>query len=143
MYRWLLLLHLAGLAIFLLAHGFSAAAALALRPDRQASENRLLLGLSERSYSFMYGGLALLVGTGVWMGFLGGWWGRAWLWTSIGVFLAVLIVMGALAGAFRSARGAPDEALGAALAKTRPVTLTWTGAAGLAALLVLMVLKPC
>lgn len=142
MYRWLLLLHFAGLAMFLLAHGFSAAAALSLRADRPASENRLLLSLSQGSYNLMYGGLLLLVGTGVWMGFLGGWWGRAWLWVSIGVLLAVLIVMGALAGAYRSARGAPDEALAEAVSRTRPVTLTWTGAAALAALLFLMVLKP-
>lgn len=142
LYRWLLLLHLVGLAMFLLAHGFSAAAALSLRANRPASENRLLLGLSQGSYNFMFGGLLLLVGTGVWMGFLGGWWGHAWLWISIGVLLAVMIVMGALAGAYRAARGAPDEALGEAVAKTRPLTLTWTGAAALAALLFLMVLKP-
>ena len=142
LYRWLLLLHLAGLGTFLVAHGFSAAAALGLRGRQSIAESRLLLSLSARSYNFAYGGLAVVVATGVWMGFIGGWWGHAWIWVSIGVLLAVLIVMGALAGAYRDARGAADEALADAVAKTRPVTLTWTGAAALAALLALMVLKP-
>src|SRR5690242_16866190 len=94
LYRWLLLLHLTGLSTFLVAHGFSAAAAYGLRGRASVAESRLLLRLSRRADIPTYIGLLVVVVTGVWMGFLGGWWGRPWLWASVAVLVAVLVVMG-------------------------------------------------
>jgi len=142
LYRWLLLLHLAGLSTFLLAHGVTAGAALGLRGRPSLGESRLLLRLSLRGAAVSYAGLLLLIVTGVWMGFLGSWWGRAWIWAAIGVFVGVFVAMGLISNAYRGARSATDERLGEAVARTRPLTATWVGTFGLAALLLLMVLKP-
>ena len=142
-YRWLLFFHLAGLSVFLVVHGFSAAAAFGLRRRPGPAESRLLLQLSLQTAWVAYPALLVLVGTGVWMGFLGHWWGQAWMWTAIGVLILLVLAMGFLADPYRNARSAEtDEKLAAAVAQTRPLTVTWLGAIGFAAILFLMVLKP-
>lgn len=142
LYRWLLLIHLAGLSTFLVAHGFSAAAAFGMRGRESIAESRLLLTLSRRADGPTYLGLLVVIVTGVWMGFLGGWWGHAWIWASIAVLVAVLVVMGLVSRPYFTARTGPDETLGETLARARPLTATWAGSAAIAALLLLMVLKP-
>lgn len=144
MYRWLLFFHFLGLSAFLLVHGVSAATALALRRRAGPADSRFLLGLSAETYPLSYGALLLVIATGVWMAFLGSWWGHGWIWVSIAVLITLLAAMGFLAQPFREARmaGDDDEKRATAVSQARPVTLTWLGALGWSALLFLMVLKP-
>src|SRR5262245_66064778 len=46
----------------------------------------------------MYGSLLMLVASGVAAGAMGGWLGRLWIWTSIGVLLGVAVTMMVVAG---------------------------------------------
>ena len=144
LYAWLRFLHLLGLAAFLISHGVSAGASLALRgPVSPAS--RGLLRLSQRSSSVAMPALVLMVITGVWMGFAGHWWGKGWIWASIAVFVALSAAMGFIARAYymaRDASGESDEVLSERLGRARPIAAIWIGTVGLLALLFLMVFKP-
>jgi len=144
LYSWLLFAHLSGLALFLFGHGIAGGSALALRSLPGPQPSRRLLRLSQTSYAVAYPGLLLLIVSGVWMGFLGGWWGRSWIWASIGLLLALMIGMAILSAPYHLARksGDDDAGLDSHLANGRPLTLTWLGVVGLAALLFLMVFKP-
>ena len=52
-----------------------------------------MLDLSTASHGLMYGSLVVLVVAGLTAGALGGWLGRLWIWTSLGVLLAVTVAM--------------------------------------------------
>lgn len=145
LYVWLKFLHLAGLGFFLFGHGISGGASLALRNRPSGEVSRALLQLSIWSLRIAYPGLALLIVTGVWMGFAGRWWGRGWIWASIVIFVIVFGVMSYLSLAYHQSRGAANEAdsvLAERLSKTRPALAAWIGTLGIFALLFLMVFKP-
>ena len=143
LYFWLKFGHLAGLAVFLLGHGISAGCSYGLRDRPPAAAARALLRLSQWSYRVTYPGLLLLIVTGVWMGFAGGWWGRGWIWAGIAVLVALFVGMGILSVPFHRARAAADDvALDEQLARARPHLISWIGALGLLGLIFLMVFKP-
>jgi hypothetical protein len=122
LYAWLKFLHLVGLAVFLFGHGISAGSAIALR-GRPGAAVGAVQRFSIRSYVAPYAGLLLLVGTGVWMAFLGAFWRSGWIWTSIAIMVAMFAVI-------------------AAVARRRPSVVGWAGGIGLLALIFLMVFKP-
>ena len=140
LYTWLLFVHLTAVAVFLLAHGVSAAASFLIRG--QGGDSRPALKLSQKSVFVAYPALLVVVITGVWMGFLGSWWGHGWIWAGIVVLVATMGAMSALSRPYYQAREAGDEQVAAFVAKTRPVALLWIGAVGLLMLLALMTLKP-
>jgi hypothetical protein len=144
LYSWLRFLHLLGLAAFLISHGVTAGAALALRgPASPASRGLLRLSLVSGAVAFP--ALLLLIVSGVWMTFAGHLWGRGWIWASIVVFVAIVVAMGLIANGYRGARDAAkesDEVLGERLGQTRPIAAIWIGSIGLLVLLFLMVFKP-
>ena len=144
LYSWLKFLHLLGLAAFLVSHGVTAGASLAMRgPVSQAS--RGLLRLSLLSGAVAFPSLGLLIGTGVWMAFASRLWGKGWVWASIAVLVALVMAMGFIANGYRAARDAAKESdavLSERLGRTRPILAVWIGSAGLLALLYLMVFKP-
>jgi hypothetical protein len=145
LYVWLKFLHLAGLGLFLFGHGISGGASFALRNRPSGEVSRALLQLSMWSYRVAYPGLALLLVTGVWMGFEGSWWGRAWIWVSIAVLVILFGLMSYLSLAYHQSRGAAkdaDSVLAERLAKTRPALAAGIGAVGIVVLLFLMVFKP-
>ena len=172
MYSWLVFLHIAGALGFMLAHGASASAAFALRRERRLERVQALLELSASSYGVMYLSLLVLLVSGIAAGFLGGWWGRGWMWGFLGLGLPItkpslglLIVIGVamsvwgsrLYGGARKAAGLPyfengkrhppREPAGAAeiearLAMGNPLLLTAIGLGGLGVILWLMVFKP-
>jgi heme/copper-type cytochrome/quinol oxidase subunit 2 len=77
------------------------------------------------------------------MGFVGSWWRTGWIWTAIAVFVAVLIVMGALSVPYHQARAWKEDAVAESpLARSRPMALLLTGVVALIALFFLMVVKP-
>jgi Na+/melibiose symporter-like transporter len=156
-YQWWKFLHIAGAFAFLLAHGVSMAVALRLRRERDRERIAALLEISSTSISGMYGGLLILIAAGVVLGFTpgipGSFWGQAWIWTAIGVLLATMILMYAVAmpyyrrirEAVTTKRGESylisDEELSDALTSNRPWVVLVGGVVGLAVILWLMTLK--
>ncbi len=160
-YQYLLFAHLLGFAIFLLAHGASTFVAASLGRERDPARLRTLLDLSLASLPMVYIGLLLLIGSGIWLGFVGGYWQSGWIWTAIGVLVLMLVLMIAVAAPYfdrlrlavglqgkRSSRQVPlgpvasDAELNALLSGPQPRIIMLIGVLGLLAILVLMVLKP-
>ena len=141
LYTWLLFLHLSAVALFLMAHGVSAAAAFVIR-GQDGATTRPVLKLSQQSVFLAYPALLVVVVTGVWMGFLGSWWSHVWIWAAIVVFVATMGAMSVLARPYYQAREAGDAEISNYVAKTRPIVLLWIGLVGLVLLLALMTLKP-
>lgn len=144
LYVWLKFFHLLGIATFLFAHGVSGGASIALRAPVSA-ESRRLLQLSQRSSFISNPSLVVVIVTGVWMAFVGHWWGQGWLWATIVVLVVVLGAMGFIARSYYMARDAtkePDDVLGDRLSRGRPLAALWIGGLGLAVLIFLMVFKP-
>ena len=145
LYLWLRFLHLAGLGVFLFGHGMAGGASLALRNRPAGEVSRALLQLSIWSYRIAYPGLGLLILTGVWMGFIGTWWGRGWIWASIAILVIVFGLMTYLSTPYHRSRDAVKEAdsvLAERLGRTRPELVGVIGAVGIVVLLFLMVFKP-
>lgn len=147
LYVWLKFFHLLGIGAFLMGHGVSAGASMAVRGRPLDAYSRALLQISIRSHAVAFPGLLLIVVTGVWMGFLGSWWRSGWIWTAIAVFVVLAIAMGAMSATYHAARGmaeasSADQAASVTLGRTRPLVLLAVGVAGLVAILFLMVFKP-
>jgi len=106
----------------------------------------------------MYVALLVLLVAGIAAGFIGAHWGRLWIWASIAVLVAVLVVMWAVAspyyGQLRKTLGLQDGAdsstadpisddeLAMRLRSMRPMWLAAVGLVGLATLFWLMFAKP-
>jgi uncharacterized membrane protein len=160
-YRYLLLAHLLGFALFLIGHGVSMFFTAALRRERHPDRLRALLDLSLSSLVANYLGLLLLIVSGIWMAFAAGFWGQGWIWTAIVILvleMALMIFMGVTYfGRIRTAVGlqpyrstrqvplgpvaSPDE-LDRLLRGRQPGIVMGVGLLGLIALVALMVLKP-
>lgn len=159
MYDYIVLLHVIGAFVFALSHGVSIAVGLRLRGVTSREQIASLLELSSMAIGGLYVGLLLLLIGGIWAGFAGDHWGRLWIWIAIGILVAVMVAMYAMATPFysrmRAAAGvltdpkqvakfgefAPDE-LERMGASTRPIWLALIGSVGLLAILWLMVVKP-
>ena len=161
MYPWLIFLHVIGVFGFLLAHGASAAAAFALRHERNLERVRALLMQSANSYPIMYLSLLALLITGIITGFMGQWWSRGWIWISLILLIAIVVAMTILGsriyGGARKLAGLPfmeggkqrlpiepasAEEIDALLSKGNPVLLTIIGFGGIAVIAWLMMFKP-
>src|SRR5438093_12262018 len=92
LYVGLKALHLLGLATFLFAHGVSGGTAFALRGPISAATRRWLR-LSVVAAIVANPALLVVIVTGVWIAFLGSWWGRGWLWAAIFVMVALMADM--------------------------------------------------
>ena len=110
----------------------------------------------------MFVSLLLVLGTGVWARFRGGWWAAGWIWTSLVLLVAIAAAMGVWGTPYfdqvRSAVGlgpihagknhdpaqelATPEELDALLRSRRPIAVTVLGIVGLGAIIWLMMLKP-
>lgn len=160
MYQFVVFLHVAGTVVFALGHGTSIAVAFRLRAEREHPRIAALLDASSWSTGLMYLGLLLIIGSGVALGFMGGYWGQWWLWVSIGVLGVVLAAMYAMAAPFygrvRVATGGQipekyrarvseaDAAATLAMLATssKPVVMSLIGGVGLLVILWLMVAQP-
>jgi len=163
MYPWLVFLHVIGVFGFLMSHGVSAGVALALRRERQFERVRVLLELSGGSYGVMYLSLLVLLVTGIITGFMAQWWGRGWIWVSLGLLIALSVAMWVIGSRFysqvRQAVGLPwfdglrehpaqdalsAEAVDALMSSSgsRPMLLTVIGFGGIAVIAWLMMFKP-
>ena len=161
MYQWIVFLHIAATFGFVLAHGASAAAAFALRRERNQERVCALLTVSTSTVNVMYRSLLVLIASGITAGVMGHWWKRGWIWTSLAVLLTILVGMAFLGtrnyGKVRKAVGleyfengrphppvapAPPGEIDALLSRTQPVLLTCIGYGGLLIILWLMMFKP-
>lgn len=161
MHKWLVFLHIAGTLGFMMAHGASASVAFALRRERSPERIRALLELSGDSYNAMYLSLLILFVSGIVAGFTGQWWGTGWIWTALGLLIAILAGMSILGsgtyGKVRKAVGmeffenfksqkpvapASAEEVDALLKRGQPILLTVIGYGGLMIILWLMIFKP-
>lgn len=153
-YQLWFFVHLLGVFGLFLAHGISAGVALKLRSERDPVRLDALLQLSGSAIPAFYVSLLVLLAGGIVAGFLGSWWGFGWIWASIGILVAIIVTMYAIAGPYyrrvrtivqAMARGSEavtpqqlDEIL-------RAPSALWNAIFGFAALLAipyLMVFKP-
>ncbi|MGH2546276.1 MAG: hypothetical protein ACRDHJ_05285 [Actinomycetota bacterium] len=153
-YQWWVFLHIAGVFVFLVAHGISIGVSMRLRQERDPKRIMALLDVSSSSISGLYVGLVLLLVGGVVAGFVGDWWGQGWIWVALGTLVAVMVLMYALAtGYYKRLRlivgamadgseAVSDERLAELLAGPRPVVLAVLGSGGLLFILYLMMFKP-
>jgi MFS family permease len=161
-YRFWVFLHLAGVFGFLLAHGGSASVAVRLRKERDIGRIGGLLDLSGSTLGVLYGSILLLLVGGIVAGFQGHWWGFGWIWTALGVLIAMFAAMYLLASPYynrvRVAVGvqtydqrkkgiepgppqSPEE-IDQILRSPQPFAVMGIGVAGLLVILWLMVYKP-
>ena len=160
-YNYLVLAHVLGVVIFAAGHGIAMAMAAMLRRERSAERLRAMLDMSLGGLFATYGGLLLIIISGVWLGFEGGYWGQGWIWTAI-VILVLITAFMMFTGVtyfsrIREAVGlqpyrftsqvtlgpVASEAEIAALVQSPRAGQTMSlGALALIAILVLMVLKP-
>lgn len=160
MYEWVVLLHVLGAFAFVAAHGISMVAAFRLRGERDRVRQATLLEVSGFGIGLMYIGLLVLLAAGILAGFMGGHWGRLWIWTALGTLVVVIAAMYAIAtpfyGRMRAAAGigqyaeraarykppATEADLQALATSNRPWVLAIVGTIGLVVIIWLMLAKP-
>ena len=153
-------LHVAGAFLFVLAHGASMLVAFRLRKEQDRERIAALFDLSSLGIGVMYLGLLIMLLAGIAAGFIGGFWGRGWIWASIGILVLVAVAMYAMGTAYygrlRVAAGADvppqiasrydppptAEELSQLATSSRPWILAGIGGVGLIAILWLMLFKP-
>ena len=158
LYPWVLVVHVASMAIFFVSHGAAAAVAFRLRRERDPARVRTLLELSSSAVGVTMT-VSLLIGfaAGIWLGFLGNWWGRGWIWAAGAILIAVALLMTPMAAMplrrLRAAAGvvphkgadspaADDAELERLLSRWNPWPTAAVGAGAIVALVWLMFFKP-
>ena len=158
LFPWFVLLHIAGLVIFVACHGVSMFVAFRIRTQREPRAIAAGLDASSAAIGPMYLGLLLLIVGGLGAAAGGDLWTQPWIIASAIVLVIVLAAMYMVATPYyrrvREAVGAtvqgkppesppasPDE-LAALLDTRRPEILALVGGGGLLILLWLMVLRP-
>jgi hypothetical protein len=161
MYPWIVLLHVAGAFLFVIAHGASIWTVNVIRREKEPARIAALADLSGSSLTLAYIGLLLLLVGGIWAGIYAGFFGSGWIWAALVTFIAIAVAMYAIATPFfkrlRIALGqrvmgtpkdAPDPVAApageiAAIAASAPaMALNAIGFVGLLVILWLMVVKP-
>lgn len=163
MYPWLVYLHILATFTFMLAHGVSSVVSWRLRGQRDPATVRAWLELYANNgvYAVLYGSLLVLLLSGIIAGFMGNWWGRAWIWVSLILLIAMIIAMFALGSAYynkvRRAVGMAyfdgrkevpaqeplsEEEIATLLERSPALILTIIGYGGIAVILWLMRFKP-
>jgi hypothetical protein len=153
-YRWWVFVHLAGVFLFLLAHGASVSALFRLRKERDREKIRQLIQFSGSTIRLFYVSLLVLVIGGVAAGLQGHWFKYQWIWEAIGVLVVVSVAMVVIARPYYRKiaeatelrpSGVPrvsDEDLAARLASPTPMVVAVVGFVGLLVILWLMIFKP-
>jgi len=142
MYRWIVFIHIASVLGLLLVHPVTVA--FHLKEERNDTRIRELLEVSEAASTLRWVFFWLTLATGVILGFLGSWWGTAWIWGALVLFVAIGAVMNLYGGRTidRIADTRDDAEMERLLTRFRPGILAVTGAGGLLLILYLMLFKP-
>lgn len=158
MYEWLVFLHIGSVLALLTAHGIHATIAWRWRQAADPELGLTLFNGLPQIHATRLLVLAVIV-TGIVLGFMGNWWGQAWIWISLAVLAAMWAVMYRWGGGYfglvsEAATLAVDErnsGSGSTTAMTayqatrlgwQPVALMAVGVGGLAVILWLMIFKP-
>ena len=153
MYQWFVFIHLVGLVLFVFAHGASAFTTFQIRTMRDPDVISGYLRLSQEGTRAGYVGLVLLLIGGAGAASINGFWSELWVWGSVIVLIAVLVVMYAVGAPYymrlrellAGEDGQPPisgDALAAYLDSRRPDILGGVGTLGFVVLVWLMVMKP-
>ncbi len=142
MYQWLVFVHLASVMGLLLVHPVTVA--FHLKQERDDTRIRELLEVSEAASALRWAFFYLVVASGIVLGFMGGFWGTAWIWTALVIFVLIGVVMNVYGGRTidRIADTKDDAEMERLLTRFRPAILAVTGAGGLLIVLYLMLFKP-
>ena len=147
----LILGHVMGAFLFVGGHGVSVVMAFLLPKEEDGTRASTYLRMSTISVYPMQAGLGLLIASGVALGFLGGWWGRLWIWMAVDLLLATMVLMFAMSlpnyHVVRDRLNEMGPSAWDAEARTlvtfrRAMILMVTGTGSLLAILFLMVFKP-
>ena len=93
MYQWFVFTHLIGLVLFVFAHGVSAFVSWQIRTMRDPAVISGYLEMSQQAVRAAYVGLLLLLIGGAAAATDAGLWGKAWVWGSVVVLVAVFFGM--------------------------------------------------
>jgi len=162
--RWLVLVHVLAVFVFLIVHGGSATVAFKLRGEHDPVRIGALLDLSRAYLNAMYGALLVVMLAGIAAGITAGRWtsGELWIWASVVLLVAILVAMYVVPlrhfDALRHAVGqstyddtrkgreppapASEEELVRLLLSSRTMTGAMIGFGGLLLITWLMVVKP-
>jgi len=162
MYQWIVYLHIASAFVFLMAHGTSAGMVFWMRRESLPERIRPVLDFSASATSITgnISMLAILV-TGIVAGIMETWFSFGWIWTSIGLLLAISMGMFFMGTVYyskvRKAVGLPymdkgkqqpavapagESEIVALVRAGMPLATAASGGVGLAVILWLMVFKP-
>jgi 4-hydroxybenzoate polyprenyltransferase len=141
-YRWIVFIHIASVLGLLLVHPVTVA--FHLKEERDDTRIRELLEVSEAASTLRWVFFWLTVASGVVLGFMGSWWGSAWIWAALVVFLLIAIVMNRYGGRTidEIADTKDDAEMERLLSRFRPGILAVSGTGGLLLILYLMLFKP-
>ncbi len=96
MYRWIVFIHIASVLGLLLVHPVTVA--FHLKQERNDIRIRELLEVSEAASMLRWVFFGLTIVSGVVLGFMGSWWGTAWIWAALAIFIAIGLVMNLYGG---------------------------------------------
>jgi hypothetical protein len=151
--QWLLFLHILSVLALLATHGVSMTVLYAIRRERDRARIMSLVQLSGQSVIPMYVSILAIVVFGVLLAFRLHLWGKTWIWLSIGVLVATIVLMGVTARPYFARvkeacqmrpSGVPrisDEELGDVLRSPRAHLISAIGVIGLASILYMMVFQ--
>lgn len=154
MYNWWVFLHLAGVLGFVASHGVSMFVLYRIRSETDRAKVLELATLSGQAAVPMYVSLGALLIGGIAAGIQGKWFSYWWIWASIGVLVATVASMFAVATPYfvriKEACGVrptgvprvSDEELAMLLHSRRAHAITAIGVGGLLIILYLMIFKP-
>jgi len=152
--RWWKYLHVIGAFGFIMAHGVSMTVALRLRKERDRTKIAELLQFSGSSILWMYLSLGWLLLFAVVSATANKYWGQKWIWYSLGILVALIGEMSAVARPYYQRvkeaveirpSGVPrksDEELDLLLRSKTALANTAIGFVGLLAIVYLMIFKP-
>jgi 4-hydroxybenzoate polyprenyltransferase len=142
MYRWIVFVHIASVLALLLVHPVTVA--FHLKQERDDTRIRELLEVTEAASTLRWVFFGITLASGVLLGFMGTWWGTAWIWAALAIFVAIGVVMNVYGGRTidRIADTHDDAEMERLISRFNPMILAVTGAGGLLVILYLMLFKP-
>src|SRR3979411_1663076 len=96
MYQWIVFIHIASVLGLLLVHPVTVA--FHLKEERNDVRIRELLEVTEAASTLRWIFFYVTLASGVLLGLLGSWWGTAWIWAALLIFVAIGVVMNVYGG---------------------------------------------
>ncbi len=148
MYPYLRYLHVLSAILYFMLHGGTASVTFLINREKNVDRVETLTHILGLVYPVSYWMFAVMVFSGVALGFLGKWWSQYWVWTSLGILLFIMVVMIWIGKRFLNQEidkfeppFAPSSAHRALPANTASL-LALFGVGGMAVILWLMMFKP-